>query len=179
MDAYDITASALTAQRFRLDVISGNLANVNTTRRADGSRGPYLRKNVVFKELLAQTQSGKKGIKQFPLANLKPSSQMEDKGFTMAMGADGTPVFKTGITSQQGPGGGGVEINQIIEDTTTPTKKVYDPSHPDADKDGYVELPNINAVTELVDMISATRAYEANVTAFQSTKAMNKASLDI
>ena len=73
----------------------------------------------------------------------------------------------------------GVQVASIIEDKDTPTKKVYDPSHPDANAEGYVELPNINPITEMVDMISATRAYEANVTAMQSSKSMDRASLDI
>ena len=183
MDSYDITASALTAQRFRLDVISSNLANVNTTRRADGTKGAYLRKNVVFQELLNNSQAGGKGIKRFALGNLRPSATLleneSNQGFTMGKAADGSPIFKTGISSNVGSKGAGVQVSQLIEDTTTPTKKVYDPSHPDADKEGYVEMPNINPVTELVDMISATRAYEANVTAFQATKSLNKAALEI
>lgn len=179
MNSYDITASALTAQRFRLDVISSNLANVNTTRRADGTRAPYLRKNVVFQELLNNAGGfGGKPIKQFPTGLLKPSSSASQSGYSISKDEQGIPTIKTGISNDV-KGHSGVEVAQLIEDTTTPTKRVYDPNHPDADKEGYVEMPNINPVTELVDMISATRAYEANVTAFQATKQLNKAALEI
>lgn len=156
MDSYDISASALTAQRARLDIISSNLANINTTRRADGQIGPYLRKNVVFSELLNSAVNNTQGRAGFLPA---------------AMGHN-----KNGESPINAPG---VQVASIIEDKDTPTKKVYDPSHPDANAEGYVELPNINPITEMVDMISATRAYEANVTAMQSSKSMDRASLDI
>jgi flagellar basal-body rod protein FlgC len=68
---------------------------------------------------------------------------------------------------------------QVSDDETTPMRLVYDPSHPDANQDGYVEMPNVNVVTEMVDMISASRAYEANVTALQSVKGMNQAALEL
>ena len=72
-----------------------------------------------------------------------------------------------------------MEVLQIQEDTKNPTRLVYDPTHPDANPEGFVEYPNINTVTEMVDMISASRAYEASVTAFQTTKSMNEATLDM
>ncbi|SDF51175.1 flagellar basal-body rod protein FlgC [Thermoanaerobacter thermohydrosulfuricus] len=75
--------------------------------------------------------------------------------------------------------GKGVEVVQIAEDDQTPLREVYDPGHPDADQNGYVEYPNVNIVSEMVDMISATRAYEANVTAFNASKAMFQKSLEI
>jgi flagellar basal-body rod protein FlgC len=70
-------------------------------------------------------------------------------------------------------------VTQIVEDEKTPMRLVYDPSHPDANKDGYVEFPNINPVTEMVDMISATRAYEANVNSIQAARSMGKAAMEI
>ena len=74
---------------------------------------------------------------------------------------------------------GGVQVAGIVEDTTTPLKRVYDPGHPDADAQGYVSMPNVDTVTEMVDLISAQRAYEANVTAMQSAKQMFSKTLDL
>lgn len=163
MDSFDISASGLTAQRLRLDIISSNLANMNSTRQADGSVGAYRRRNVVFAALDpgGQSQPGTKS-----------------NGATSQSTQNGETTLKAGVSYNKNEGLG-VQVLQISEDTNTPLKRVYDPSHPDADPNGYVELPNINPVTEMVDMISATRAYEANVTAIQSSKSMGKAALDI
>ncbi|MBT1280001.1 flagellar basal body rod protein FlgC [Thermoanaerobacter sp. CM-CNRG TB177] len=137
----DISASGLTAERVRMDVISQNIANVNTTRTVQG--GPYRRKLVVLKEI-------------------QPDS------------------FQSILDKVKGKySGKGVEVVQIAEDDQTPLREVYDPGHPDADQNGYVEYPNVNIVSEMVDMISATRAYEANVTAFNASKAMFQKSLEI
>ncbi|KHO62555.1 flagellar basal body rod protein FlgC [Thermoanaerobacter sp. YS13] len=137
----DISASGLTAERVRMDVISQNIANVNTTRTSQG--GPYRRKLVVLKEI-------------------QPDS------------------FESILNKVKGKySGKGVEVVQISEDVQTPLRRVYDPGHPDADQNGYVEYPNVNIVSEMVDMISATRAYEANVTAFNASKAMFQKSLEI
>lgn len=155
MDIYDITASALTAQRLRLDTISSNLANVNTTRAADGSRGAYRRKNVVFGALLSEAEGAQAGQ------------------------AIGSPNQKTSFKQAAAGAQIGVQVVQIAEDTETPTRKVYEPEHPDADEKGFVEYPNINTVTEMVDMIAASRAYEATVTAFQTAKAMGEATLQM
>ncbi|ADI01730.1 MAG TPA: flagellar basal body rod protein FlgC [Syntrophothermus lipocalidus] len=140
LNAFDISASGMTAQRLRMDVISNNLANVNTTRTPQG--GPYRRQMVIFE---ARTPS--KG-------NFKDllSAYME--------------------------GEGGVRVKAIREDTS-PFKRVYDPGNPDADQDGYVNMPNVNVVSEMVDMISATRAYEANVSAVEATKSMAMKALEI
>jgi flagellar basal-body rod protein FlgC len=141
-DAFDISASALTAERMRMDVTAENLANAQTTRTADG--GPYRRKEVVLQEVA------------------------KGGGFAgslrAAMGSGGRP--------------GGVEVAGIAEDST-PNKMVYDPGHPDADANGYVAMPNVDSVTEMVDLISASRAYEANVTALQSAKTMFTKTLDL
>ena len=138
--AMDIIASGMTAQRTRLDVISQNIANVNTTRGADGT--PYNRKNVVFQE---------KAYVSF----------------------DDTLCAAAGLV------GNGVKIVEIVEDTDTEGRMVYDPSHPDADENGYVMYPNVNTVTEMTDMIDASRTYEANVTAFNATKNMHLKALEI
>ncbi len=133
----DLSASALAAQRERMNVISSNLANVNTTRTEEG--GPYRKKSVVFK-----------------------ATQM------------GTPfekALKNSIDKQIM----GVRVEKVVEDKG-PGRMVYDPNHPDANKDGYVEYPNVNLMSEMVDMINATRAYEANISVMQTSKNMaNKA----
>ena len=140
-DAMEVSASGLTAERMRMDVVAENLANANTTRGADGQ--PYRRKEVVLAE--------RQGEQSFGAA------------LAGAMGG-GKP--------------GGVEVAAIAEDQT-PLKQVYDPSHPDADENGYVEMPNVDSVAEMVDLISAQRAYEANVTAMQAAKQMFSKTLEL
>jgi len=81
--------------------------------------------------------------------------------------------------SNNGSQGGGVQVAGVVQDTATPLKRVYDPGHPDADAQGYVSMPNVDTVTEMVDLISAQRAYEANVTAMQSAKQMFSRTLDL
>ncbi len=159
MDIYDITASAMTAQRLRMDTIAANLANVNTTRLPKGEIGAYRRKNMVFAPLLENKEASNNA---FGKQEIGLSSQ----------GSTG----KKGVHGSQGLG---VQILQISTDRDTPMRMVYDPSHPDANKDGFVEYPNVNAVTEMVDMISASKAYEASISAFKSTKSMNEATLQM
>ncbi len=172
MDAYDISASALTAQRLRLDTIASNLANINTTRKADGTLGAYRRRNVVFASMMQEKMGFANSIP------LKGSSLMSNGPAEMAM-ENGAPVLKASLTDTVGSPGAGVKVVQIVEDQNTPLRRVYEPNNPDADDKGFVEYPNINPVTEMVDMISATRAYEANVTALQNTKTIAKAALEI
>jgi flagellar basal-body rod protein FlgC len=143
-DAFDISASALTAERMRMDVTAENLANAQTTRTADG--GPYRRKEVVLQEVA------------------KGGGFAGNLRVAMGAGSSARP--------------GGVEVAGIAEDST-PNKMVYDPGHPDADANGYVAMPNVDSVTEMVDLISASRAYEANVTALQSAKTMFSKTLDL
>jgi len=130
----DISASALKAQRIRLNTISSNMANVETTSTPEG--GPYKKKSVYF-----QT---------------KPIAFKEEMDNSIR----------------------GVEVTKIIEDETEP-RKIYDPSHPDAAEDGYVAMPNISVLKEMVDMMSATRAYEANTTVIKSAKRMALKALEI
>ncbi|AVX20777.1 MULTISPECIES: flagellar basal body rod protein FlgC [Carboxydocella] len=144
-DSLEISASGLTAQRLRLDVISNNLANVNTTRTQNG--GPYRRQMVVFAERADELTFAQ--ALQNALGQQKPV-----------------------------PAGKGVRVVQVAEDQS-PLPRVYNPQHPDADNQGYVTMPNVNVVTEMVDMISATRAYEANVTALNAAKSMAVKALDI
>jgi flagellar basal-body rod protein FlgC len=138
------TASALTAQRLRMDVISSNMANVDSTRAADGN--PYRRKMVV----------------------LEPKEGSFSSFLNKAMGS----TRNSGV-------GNGVKVTQIEEDTETPLKMVFDPEHPDADQNGYVAYPNVDPLREMVDLISATRSYEANVTVFNASKSMMMKALEI
>ena len=140
-DAMDISASGLTAERLRMDVVAQNLANAQTTRGADGE--PYRRKEVILAE--------RQGERSFGTA------------LAGAMG-DAKPA--------------GVEVAAIAEDQT-PLKQVYDPGHPDADANGYVQMPNVDTVAEMVDLISAQRAYEANVTAMSAAKQMFAKTLEL
>jgi flagellar basal-body rod protein FlgC len=136
----EISASALTAERLRMDVVAENLANAQTTRGADGQ--PYRRKEVILQE--------------------RP----------------GTFGASLSAAMNKGANGGGVQVAAVVEDQT-PLKQVYDPGHPDADADGYVAMPNVDTVTEMVDLIGAQRAYEANVTAMQAAKQMFGRTLEL
>ena len=131
--AMDISATGMTAQQLRTDIIAQNIANINTTRDEKGH--VYRRKNVVFVE---------KDVTGFSQILLRTAGRV----------------------------GNGVKVSKIYTDTESPVRLVYDPSHPDANEDGYVEYPNVNTVQEMTDMIDATRSYEANVTAFNATKNM-------
>jgi flagellar basal-body rod protein FlgC len=145
-DALDISGSALSAERLRMDVTSENLANAQTTRGANGQ--PYRRKEVVLQEI----GSG-------------PSF-----GATLAgvMGRTGAP----------GETPGGVQVAGIVEDQSQ-GQLVYDPGHPDANAQGYVRMPNVESVTEMTDLITESRSYEANVTAMQTAKSMYTKTLDL
>jgi flagellar basal-body rod protein FlgC len=142
---FDIAASGMTAQRFRMDIIAENIANVSTTRTENG--GPYRRKIVTFEE--KQLKAGVPSFKHI----LK----------------DSTAAYI----------GNGVKATKVSEDTTTDFIMEYDPSHPDADENGYVRYPNVNTVTEMTNLIDSSRSYEANVTAFNSMKSMVQAGLQI
>jgi flagellar basal-body rod protein FlgC len=136
------TASALTAQRLRMDIISNNVANIETTRTEAGGR--YQRQQVVF------------------------STDQPGPGITLPRVSS---INKEEL-------GRGVHVDAILTDDS-PGHQVYDPTHPDADEDGFVTYPNVNIVTEMTDMLSATRSYEANVTVFNSLKNMALRALDI
>ncbi|MBD3344702.1 MAG: flagellar basal body rod protein FlgC [Chitinivibrionales bacterium] len=150
-----ISASGLRAQRIRQNVISSNLANIETTRTAKG--GPYRRQYVVF-------ESGT-DTKETRLINKKEGL----KGTSNLI--NHLPVPANNFPRDERFFGNGVQVAEIREDSRE-AKLVYDPSHPDSDEKGYVAMPNVNVVEEMTDMIAASRAYEANVTAFNSMKAM-------
>jgi flagellar basal-body rod protein FlgC len=138
LNTFKISGSALKAHSLRLNTISSNLANVETTSTPEG--GPYKKQSTYFQTKPLSFQEHLDGkVRQ----NLK-----------------------------------GVEVSKIIEDQRPP-RKVYNPSHPDAQEDGYVEMPNINVLEEMVDMMSATRSYQANVTAIKSAKRMAMKALEI
>jgi flagellar basal-body rod protein FlgC len=149
MDTLAISASGMTAERLRMDVTANNLANVNTTRTPGG--GPFRRQQVALAP--AGTSFGE------TLAGLSDadSDGGEDDGGAVS---------------------GGVQVSGIVPDMR-PFKQVYEPGSPDADKKGYVSLPNVDTVSEMVDMMSATRAYEANVAAVGAVKSMAMKALSI
>lgn len=140
LNALNISASGLTAQRLRMNVINSNLANMHTTRTSEG--GPYVRKDVVF-----AAKSAASGFSDVLQDQIKDSLN-------------------------------GVSVVGVINDEKPPLLK-YDPDHPDADKKGYVRLPNINLMEEMVNLMSASRSYEANVTAIKATKSMASKALEI
>lgn len=137
---FDIAASGLKAQTTRLNTVSANLANAETTSTPEG--GPYKKKSVVF-------QTEKLPFKEQLDSSVQSREQAQ-----------------------------GVKVAKIIEDTSPP-QRIFDPSHPDAKEDGYVELPNISVFKEMVDMMSATRSYEANTTTIKSAKRMALKALEI
>ena len=143
--AFNISASGMTAQQLRTDVISQNIANANTTRTSDGTA--YVKKSVVFTE-----------------------KTVTSSGTTFA---DALRAANGGVV------GSGVKVTSIYDDTSTDMNMVYDPSHPDADENGYVTYPNVNVVQEMTDLIDASRSYEANISAFNSSKDMASKGLTI
>jgi flagellar basal-body rod protein FlgC len=143
-DALDVSGSALSAERLRMDVTSENLANAQTTRGANGQ--PYRRKEVVLQEA----------------------------GGNSSFGATLAGVM--GGSAGEAPGG--VQVAGIVEDQNQ-GQLVYDPSHPDANAQGYVRMPNVESVSEMTDLITESRSYEANVTAMQTAKSMYTKTLDL
>lgn len=139
-NSIDISASALTAEKTRIDIIAKNMANANTTRTTGGT--PYRRQMVVFQENKANS--------------FNAYLEKHLNGFN----------------------GKGVRISKIVEDES-PFKLVYEPGHPDADENGYVKMPNVDIMKEMVDLISAQRAYDANITAMNTSKAMLMKALEI
>ena len=139
-DAIQASSSGLSAQRLRMNLISGNLANVNTTRTKEG--GPFRRKEAIF------------AARPLEESFQRILSDRQNKQLSM------------------------VQVDRVIEDSNPPVMK-YDPQHPDADEKGYVAMPNINVMEEMVNMISATRSYEANVSALKAAKEMASRALEI
>lgn len=141
LQSLNISASGLTAQKLRMDIISENLANIDTTRTEEG--GPYKRKLTVL------TSTGESGFGQIYSDKLNQSGKKP-----------------------------GVEVSKIIEDESE-FKLTYNPTHPDADVNGYVKMPNVDSLKETADMMEALRAYQANVTALNTIKQMAAKALEI
>lgn len=150
LNTINIIGSGLTAQQLRLDIVSENVTNSQTTRTENGG-GAYRRKMVVF-----QAKDGRDSFRA-----------------AMARAANGLAP-----NSRVDPNAGGVRVTQIVEDES-PLKLVYDPIHPDADEDGYVELPNVDMVMEIADAMAASRAFASNVTAFNTVKSVIASGLEI
>ncbi len=157
----DIAVSGMIAERARADIIAQNVANADTTRTANG--GPYVRQNVVFtenrsyKSRYAQTESA------IEFETIFGEKLMELRGLA---GKNRTQTME------------GVLLTQVVEDPTPPTP-VYDPTHPDADEDGYYYLPNVDVAEEQIDMLAATQSYTANLTIFNSLKSLANKALTI
>ena len=163
---FDIAGSGMTAQRVKMDTIASNIANVNTTRRADGSKGVYIKKDVSFRTIYEDNLN--KGFSNF--SSNSPNAQFDPNTGRMLINA--SVALNNGLVT------GGVQVESIYE-REDGVKTVYDPSHPDADEEGYVELPNVNVVEEMVDMIAASRAYEANATVAENAKTMMQSAMNI
>lgn len=150
LSSINIIGSGLTAQQLRLDVVSENITN-STTTRTENDGGAYRRKMVVF-----EAQSGRESFRS-----------------AMAKAAG-----KAVANRDNGVNAGGVRVTQIVDDPS-PLKLVYDPTHPDANEEGYVEMPNVDTVKEITDAMAATQAYSANVTAFNTLKSVIAKGLEI
>lgn len=155
---FDISGYGLSAQRFRMNVISSNIANVNTTRTAEG--GPYRRREVIFKatdfdKLLNEQINKNNNFLKYENPLNDPSSPEEAK-----------PAIQS------------VVVDKVVRDDKDFRMK-YDPSHPDANAEGYVAYPNVNPVIEMANLIEATRAYQANVSAFTSAKTIAQSAIDL
>ncbi|MCQ2844948.1 flagellar basal body rod protein FlgC [Helicobacter pylori] len=149
LSSFDISGYGLSAQRLRANLISSNIANANTTRTSEG--GPYRRQEAVFRAFDFNE-----------ILNQKIAQNNQITPYEDPLGeGDDNPLIP--ITS--------VVVDKIVRDDSEPLMK-YDPSHPDANAQGYVAYPNVNAVVEMADLVEATRAYQANVAAFQSAKNM-------
>ncbi len=146
LQSLNISGSGLTAQRLRMDIISENLTNIDTTRTQDG--GPYRRKMVVFS-----------------------STNQSNTLFNKMLYNNINEINNSNTTR-------GVEVSEIIEDEE-PFKLAYNPTHPDANEDGYVEMPNVDNLKETVDMMEAVRAYQSNITALNAIKQMASKALEI
>lgn len=164
--SFDISASGMHAQKVKMNTIASNIANINTTRNPDGSPGVYVRKDVTFKAIYADRLGS--------TAPAFPDGQHE----AYFSQANGVVALRGGISYDERNLAQGVEVAEITN-SSDPYKTIYDPSNPEADEDGFVTLPNINIVEEMVNMVSASRAYEANSATAETTKGMITAAMRI
>jgi len=171
LNSLDIIGSALTSERYRTDVILQNIANARTTRTSEG--GPYRRKQVVFEERpLTFRETFRHACKVYRTEQGGPTVH-ENNRFIHAGGHNHT---RSGELQQ--PFKGGVQVQTMV-DSINEFKPVYDPEHPDADADGYVWYPNVDTTEEIVDLMAATNAYEANLAALGVVKAMINKSINM
>ena len=161
MSNLNIAVSGMIAERARMDVIAQNVANADTTRTAEG--GPYVRQNVVFTENRTYHRVPDDSESRINFMTVLGKHLEELRGLA---GRNRTQTLE------------GVLLTQIVEDPTPPTP-VYDPSHPDADEDGYYYRPNVDVAEEEIDMLAATQSYSANLTIFNSLKAIANKALTI
>lgn len=178
----ETSGSAMQAERIRAEVVAANMANAETTRTAQG--GPYRRKEVVFAANRPDSgflDSGSLESGNIGSGFLDPGSsgpEFSGPGFIDSMAAAGAPPFPAGGFDGSQPVSTGVHVAQVIEDPSPPLMR-YDPGHPDANAQGYVAYPNINPITEMVDLMGATRAYGLNGSAVDAEKEMIGSALDI
>ncbi len=156
LSSFDISGYGLSAQRVRVNVISSNIANAQTTRTEEG--GPYKRREVLFRAVNFDRY-------------LDRELQSNEVGYS-------DPLDEGDFGKKPNPAIMSVVVDKIVRDDSKPKMK-YDPSHPDADANGYVAYPNINPVVEMADLVEATRAYQANVAAFQSAKDMANSAINL
>ena len=165
-NVFDVAASGMHAQRLKMDTISSNIANINTTRGPDGSPGVYKKKSVTFEAIYTNRLS----------STTPPFPNGENRVFFDKN--NGEMALKGGIFYDEKELSQGVRVSSI-HDSKNPLKVIYDPGHPDSNEDGYVTLPNVNIVEEMIDMVAASKSYEANATAAETTKTMINVALKI
>ncbi|HOX26444.1 MAG TPA: flagellar basal body rod protein FlgC [Candidatus Krumholzibacteria bacterium] len=164
-EAIRISGSGLSGQRVKMDVVARNLANAETTRTEDGT--PYRRERAVFREILERRVQAQR-------ERLDPANDEFANGPTRTH-----PNHLPGLTALQLADREGVRTEAEVAPDASEFRVIYDPGHPDADEDGYVLMPNVDVVTEMVDLITASRAYEANISAVQAAKDMFNQALKI
>src|ERR1700722_11630561 len=163
----NISASALQAERVRAEVVAANMANSETTRTPDG--GPYQRHHVLF-------ETAEEGMFQDALSTHLGLAASANAPKLLPIARQQTSGWLGSTTGA--PPAGGVAVTGVIEDTSTPLRR-YEPGHPDADAEGFVAYPDINPLTEMVDLMGATRSYGMNASAVQAEKTMVASSFEI
>ena len=158
LSSFDISGYGLSAQRVRVNTISSNIANAQTTRTTEG--GPYRRQEVIFKAIDFNEEFNK------ALGRTTESAKYED------------PLNEGDFGKKVNPAIMSVIVDKISRDDSEPNMK-FDPQHPDADANGYVAYPNINPVIEMADLVEATRSYQANIAAFESAKSMASSAISL
>ena len=159
--AIKTSASGLRGQRTKMDVVARNLANAETTRTEDGT--PYRRQRAIFEQVLGD----------------KVQRHASEMGRSQGRLNTTHRAHMSGLGGAQEREAGSISSDVGVADDASDFRVVYDPGHPDADDEGYLLLPNVNPITEMVDMIAASRAYEANISAVQSSKEMFSDALKI